>query len=96
MADATVSPYAFSDSRAFVVRLGREASGRPLDAVLTTQAEDGPTFIRVGADCTDEQLREAWEGRKRFPGLTLKQLLDARDGRIRCSQVASVAKQAPN
>lgn len=96
MHKATTSHDAFSDSRAFVVRHDREAPGTPLDAVLTTQAEDGPTFIRVGAACTDEQLREAWEGRMRFPGLTLKQLLDARDGRIQCSQVASVAMQAPN
>lgn len=87
MAEETVSHDAFSDPRAFVVPHDRPAPGLPLDELFTTQSEDGPTFIRVGSACTEEQLRQAWESRQRFTGLTLEQLIDARDGRVQCSEV---------
>jgi hypothetical protein len=80
---------AFSDTRAFVVPnegIGSTDAGR--SEILTTQAEDGPTYIRIGIDCSDAYLREVWLERKRFPGLALEQLVAARDSRVPLSEVS--------
>jgi len=79
----------FSDPRAFVVpNTGRELTDSARREICTTQTEDGPTYIRIGIDCTDAFLREVWLERKRFPGLTLEQLMAARDSRVLLSEVS--------
>lgn len=80
---------AFSDRRAFVVRHTLGHAQRPLDKLFTEQGEDDPTFIHVGARCSDSYLREVWHARKRFPDLTLDQLIDVRDGRANMVEVAA-------
>jgi hypothetical protein len=80
---------AFSDQRAFVVpNEGRDLQDPNRGELQTTQTEDGPTYIRVGVECTDTYLREAWEDRKRFTSVTLEQLLAARDMKVQLSEVS--------
>lgn len=79
MATSTVFQ-AFEDPRAFVVPLS-PMPGQAADTVLLTQSLDGPTYIRVGQLCTDEYLYQVWAERRRFPAITLDQLLAARDGK---------------
>lgn len=82
---------AFSDTRVFVVpNAGNGSTDAGRSEILTTQAEDGPTYIRIGIDCTDAYLREVWLERKRFPGLTLEQLVAARDNSVKISGVQRV------
>lgn len=88
MALKTVS-HAFSDTRAFVVPHDRPEPSHPLDALFTSQDEDGPTFIRVGVECSDEYLLKVWEERRRFPGLTMEQLMAARDVGVQLSEVTA-------
>lgn len=79
---------AFSDPRALVVpNEGREPTDPARSEIRTTQTDDGPTYIRIGVDCTDSNLREAWLKRKRFNGVTLEQLMAARDIRVKVSEV---------
>lgn len=88
MALETVSQ-AFSDTRAFVLPHVVAMPGYPLDKVFTSQTEDGPISIHVGAQCSDSYLREVWHSRKRFPGLILQQLHDVRDGHANMVEVAA-------
>lgn len=80
---------AFSDPRAFIVRHERPLPGQPLDSLFTTQAEDGPIYIRVGVACSDAYLQQLWQGRRRFPSLTVEQLIAVRDGRVNRCEVAA-------
>lgn len=79
---------AFSDRRAFIIPTSGIGPTDPhRSEVLTTQAEDGPTYIQVGVSCTDAYLYAVWQARKRFPGVTLEQLRAARDNRVQQSEV---------
>lgn len=79
---------AYSDRRAFVMSNKGSRPADPLRAeILVSQREDGPTHIWVGVECTDAYLREAWEERNQFPGVTLDQLMAARDMRVQRSEV---------
>lgn len=64
----------FSDRRVFLIQQPGTSE------VVFTQADDGPTLIRIGTECTDEYLTGLWRERKRFPSLELEQLLAARAG----------------
>ncbi len=71
---------AFSDSRVFVIST-RDASNPTIyadDSLGHHQACDGPTYIVVGPDVTDQRLVRNLPDLARF-GVTLEQLQQARD-----------------
>jgi len=78
----------FSDERVFMVPHVHAAPGKPLDFIGYGQACDGPTYIHVGIGLTDEQLQRIWESRKRFPTISMEQLMAVRDCKVQALQVA--------
>ena len=51
------------------------------DTIVTSQAADGPVFIRIGRSCSDEYIFKLWAARQRFADLSLEEMLAIRDGK---------------
>ncbi len=69
----------FAEPRTYIVPHHHSDTLNSLDSVFASQGDYRPTYVHVGIDCSDEQLRALWEARTRYLSITLKQLKAARN-----------------